>query len=194
MSLHAVTKPEPFVTLAEVKEYLRVDGEHSDNEISQHIETACAELDGLRSLANRAVMQQTLRLELPALTGAVRLPRPPLISITSVTVTDANGADSTPSYLVENQGSEHVEAMILPATGKNWPASSGEPGSIAIVYEAGYEPVDSDPRAQVPAQMRAAAYARVAQLYDRDERAAPILADHWRTLVDPLTVSPAGGY
>jgi len=192
MTLTAVTEPVPFVTLAEVKDYLRVDGDQSDPELTAHIATACGELGGLRSIINRAIVQQTFRLELSDLPWCVSLPRPPLISVTSVTVTDQDDAEQTPAFAVYGVGNEFREAMIMPPVDAVWPTPKQAPGSVVIVYEAGIPAVDGDALAGIPQQMKTAAFVRVAQLFDRDDRAAAILESHRRSLIDALTAYSGG--
>jgi uncharacterized phiE125 gp8 family phage protein len=69
----------------------------------------------------------------------ILLPRPPCISITSITYLDTTGAEQTldPStYRLDNNSEP---ARLTPAFGQYWPETAHLPGSVKIVYQAGYE-------------------------------------------------------
>lgn len=67
------------------------------------------------------------------------LPRPPAISVTSITYLDTTGAEQTldPSTYRLDDNSE--PARLTPAFGQYWPETAHLPGSVKIVYQAGYE-------------------------------------------------------
>lgn len=69
----------------------------------------------------------------------ILLPRPPLISITSITYLDTTGTEQTldPSMYWIDANSE--PARLTPAFGQCWPEAAHMPGSVKIVYQAGYE-------------------------------------------------------
>lgn len=69
----------------------------------------------------------------------ILLPRPPAISITSITYLDTTGAEQTldPSMYRLDDNSE--PARLTPAFGQQWPETANLPGSVKIVYQAGYD-------------------------------------------------------
>jgi uncharacterized phiE125 gp8 family phage protein len=71
--------------------------------------------------------------------GSLFLPRPPLISITSITYTDSNGSSQTfasSTYTVETstrgQGAVHLDYSQV------WPSVQPHPQSVAVTFVAGY--------------------------------------------------------
>lgn len=71
--------------------------------------------------------------------GMIELPKPPLISVTSITYQDLNGTVQTldPSrYQVDAGGV--TQGVIVPSYGMYWPQSRYNLDSILINYQAGY--------------------------------------------------------
>jgi len=106
----------------------------------------------------RALGQQTLRYtcrRFPFATdpdyrspGIIELPKPPLVSVSSVKYIDRDGVLQTmdPADYVVDVASE--PGRIYPAYGTIWPTVRGEPGAVRVEYVAGY--------ATIPAQIKAA--------------------------------------
>lgn len=169
MGLKVITPvaTEP-VTLAEAKLHLRVDHSVDDTLISSLISAAREECE---HLLERAVSGQTLELsidEFPA--DGIKLPRPPVMSITSVTYVDEDGVTQTMAsgdyYLDDAQ----APAWLLPAYGLDWPAARAEANAVKVRYVAGY--------ADCPELIRAWILLRVGTLYanreaDSDKPALP---------------------
>ena len=122
MALELVTAPtiEP-VTLAEAKTHLRVDGADEETLISGLIKTAREWCEGYQ---NRAFIMQTWRLYLDEWPEEyIRVPRPPLASVTSIKYTDSAGVINiwpVTEYLVDTHSKP---GRILRAYGKCWPAA-----------------------------------------------------------------------
>ena len=144
MSLKVITGPstEP-IALADAKAHLRVDGTDEDSYITSLIVAA---REGAEHLTGRALMPQTLELALDEFCDIVKLPMPPLVSITSVKYLDEAGVLQTlaaEDYLLDDYSEP---ARIKPAYGTAWPVTRKQPNAVLIRYEAGYENASAVPQ------------------------------------------------
>lgn len=139
--LKLVTAPaEEPVTLAEAKTHLRVD-----DDITEDDTAITALISATRSSVEdflwRALVTQTwdLFLECWPCSDEIRIPKPPIQSVTSVKYTDEDGVEQTfsaSSYVVDTNADP---GRILLKSGESWPSASLQPGnSIAIRFVAGY--------------------------------------------------------
>lgn len=160
-SLEQVEEPgEPVVTLEEAKLHLRVEHDAEDSLIASYIAAATehAEVYQLRS-----ILERTWRLTLPRFPRGgrfIRLPRPPLQSVTSITYIDPDGAEQTmdsSAYLVMSDG-----RVLLAAEG--WPRTASRQDAVRITYVAGYGEGGDAPQAT-----RAAILLLVGHLYENRE-------------------------
>lgn len=169
MGLKIITAPstEP-VSLVEAKAHLRVDHADEDALISSFISAAREECE---HLLERAIAEQTLELSIDEFpVDGIKLPRPPVMSITSVTYVDEDGTAQTMAsgdyYLDDAQ----APAWLLPAYGLDWPAARAEANAVKVRYVAGY--------ADCPELIRAWILLRIGTLYanreaDSDKPAQP---------------------
>lgn len=138
--LTVVTAPsEEPVSLDEAKVQIGYaqDIHHEDERIRALIKAArvyCERATG------RAFVTQTLRLTLdcfPGGDGIIRLPRPPLASVTSIKYDDTNGTEQTLSgvYYVVDTACE--PGRIGLAYGYCWPCTIDELGAVRVTYVAG---------------------------------------------------------
>lgn len=162
--IKVITPPaaEPL-TLDQVKGNLRQVFSDEDDDISRMIVAA-------RQMAeerlNRALMPQVLAFaadQFPVFAGVwdpfrlpfsntqipmtpgLRLPRPPLRALDSITYIDATGVQQTldPSTYLVN---DFVDPpAVSPAFGTYWPTTRAQPGAIVIQYQAGYADAASVP-------------------------------------------------
>lgn len=153
------------VTVAEVREHLRVDHTHEDRWLLAAIRTAREDVEGY---TGRALITQTLEWSLDGwpVGEALRLPRPPLRSVVWLKWTGATGVATT----VE-AGTYQVDTLAAPGgivlrPGWSWPAGElvGANGVVAR-YEAGYGAKATD----VPARIRHAVLLMVGHLYENRE-------------------------
>jgi uncharacterized phiE125 gp8 family phage protein len=166
------------VTLGETKSYLRITGTQDDDTLSGLITAARQSFDGRDAWFRRALLTQTWDYFLPDFPiecdaddwlAGIRVPLPPLQSVTTVKYLDPNGALQTLA------GSEYVidtnaqPGRIVPAFGKFWPATQGMPNSVQIRFVAGY----GTKMADVPIEIRLWLKQAVGFLYENRE--APIL-------------------
>lgn len=176
---------ETPVTVAEAKLHCRVDHTRDDVPIAGFIATAAAWLE---AYTGRAFVQRMIDLvwDGPALPAgplwafsavwALEIPITPLVSVSSVTVTDPAGVSSVVSagsYTVDTAGNRIVFApgYVLPAL-RAWNA-------ITVRCVVGYGAAVA-----VPAGLKNAVLLLVAALYDgRESAEIPIAA---RRLADPF--------
>lgn len=180
MTLQLVTPPavEP-VTLSDAKAFLRIGTGHEDDLIAQFISSARMRVE---AETGRALILRTCRETLDAwdLPGRIadqgrqfRLPLPPLISVTSITIHDAEDVGAVwdaANYFVDaasDPGRIAVRTGAFPRPGR---AVAG----IEILFEAGYGASADD----VPEALREAVMRLTADAYlNRDghgERPLPM--------------------
>ncbi|HWA91813.1 MAG TPA: head-tail connector protein [Rhizomicrobium sp.] len=151
MSLQLVTPPalEP-VTLADAKAHLKVDTSDDDALIARLIPAARARAEWH---TGRALIAQSWILWLDCWRPIVDIPLPPLVAVSAVT---AYARDDTPNaltpVLVDLPGSR---VLLDPVTDLRCA------NALAIAFDAGY----GDAAEDVPAALRAAILAIVAELY-----------------------------
>lgn len=139
MALKLITAPasEP-VTLAEAKLHLRVETGVTDDDawITATIQAA---RERAEHITNRAFITQTWELALDAFPAAeIKLPKPPLASITSVSYTDSAGVDQTLSNTLYTPDLYSTPGWLLPAYGTSWPATRASANAVRVRYVAGY--------------------------------------------------------
>lgn len=141
------------VTLAEAKAHCRVDITDDDALITSQIAAARAYLE---HTFGRAIAAQTILLHLAAFPGvsqsnprgAIKLPRPPLASVTSVYYYDGTGELvqlSASAYQVDDV---REPGEIVPAPETDWPDSQEDRvGAVKVTYVAGVATAGAiDPR------------------------------------------------
>lgn len=162
MRLKLITPPsaEPL-SLAEAKLHLRVDGNSEDTLITSLIVTARSQAE---HLTGYALMAQTWELALDEFSGAITLPMPPLVSVTSIKYTDVSGVVHTISsseYEIDDYG---TQARIKPAYGTNWPQARQQENSVLVRYQAGFSSA-----AAVPQEIKAWMLLQIGHLYANRE-------------------------
>jgi uncharacterized phiE125 gp8 family phage protein len=168
MAVKLITPPasEP-ITLAEAKAHLRVEIDDDDLLIGALITAA---REAAEHETRRSLMPQTWELALtgfPSPAGAIRLPKPPVSSVTSVKYFDTSGEQQTMAetdYLLN----QHTDGADLhPAYTINWPVARKQPDAVTIRYVAGYPNA-----ASVPSQIKAWMLLRIGLLYENREAAS----------------------
>ena len=144
MAIKVITAPtaEP-ISIEEAKSHLRVVGTDDDAYITALIVGARCRAE---HLTGRALMPQTLELALDGFGDVIDLPRPPLVSVTSVKYLDESGVLQTMvevDYLLDS----HSEpARLKPAYGATWPATRRQMNAVLIRYQAVYENAEAVPQ------------------------------------------------
>lgn len=132
------------VTAAETKAHLRIDHAADDDYVTNFVIPAARRF--AETLTHRSFITQTWILRLTGFGGGgpIVLPRPPLVSVTSVAYTDSAGASQTwaassTGYVLEQPSGEHaMHATIRPAYGETYPSTRTIVDSVVITYVAGY--------------------------------------------------------
>lgn len=166
MSFRRTISPasEP-ITLAEAKDHLRVTNALNDTIITTQIVAA---REYAEEHCSRAFIEQTFELYLDAFPGEeIMLPRPPLLSVTTVQYLDTAGVQQTlpPADYKVDAISEPAE--LVAAYGKSWPAGRVERNAVVITYKAGYGTV----AAAVPQPIKQAMLLLIGEMYERREEA-----------------------
>lgn len=106
---------------------------HPEDDLVKSLIRAARET--VENVTGRALMTQTLELALDGFSSEIKLPRPPLASVTSVKYTDVNGDEQTldPNAYALN---DYVEPARLTLTA--WPSVANSANSVRIRYQAGY--------------------------------------------------------
>ncbi len=152
--LKVITGPtfEP-VTLAEAKSHCRVDISDDDALITSQITAARAYLE---HTFGRAIAAQTVLLHLAAFPGvcrtnprgAIKLPRPPLASVTHVKYYDGSGTLTTLDSSAYQVDDVREPGELVVAPGVDWPeAQEDRVGAVQVTYVAGVATAGAiDPR------------------------------------------------
>ncbi len=162
-TVDATTEP---VTKAQAKIHLRVEHSADDDLIDALIKGARQRLE---EETGRAWVTQTWQLTFISAptTSLVRLPRPPLISVTSVTYVDTEGDTQTLSaseYQVISQVTPGIIFLHLPSGAPAGP-SDGTIGLWTVTYTAGW----GVSAATVPQPLVQALLLLVGHLYENRE-------------------------
>jgi uncharacterized phiE125 gp8 family phage protein len=151
-----VTPPTALViAVADVRDdHLRAaNGDAEDSYVERLIRsgTRMAERETQRSL-----LLQTIELALEGFPGGgeIRLPRPPIVVVDSITYTDPDGAEQTLDedlYVLRETGRDlNREGLIERAYDTTWPETRCHPGAVVVTYQAGYVTSGSPQDADVP--------------------------------------------
>lgn len=159
----AVPDEEPL-SLDEAKDHLREDGDDQDNLIESLI---LASRQWLEEDLGRSFVTQTWVLKLdrfPAGDTAILLPRPPLVSVSSIAYVDEDGVTQTwaaDNYTVDS----HSEpGRVTLAYGASWPTTRDVPNAVTVTYVAGY-----GASTEVPEPIKAAMRLLIGHLYENRE-------------------------
>jgi uncharacterized phiE125 gp8 family phage protein len=177
------------VSLAEARAHLRLDTTDTDATLAGYIITARQYAE---AYTRRAFLTQTwdasFDYDWPTVRGCVRLDLPlaPVISVSSVTYTDADSitqtVDST-DYLVRGTGAENFP-YIVPDDGVTFPETLAIPETIRVRFIAGYGSQLGD----VPEPIRTAILLHTEILYDRNPASMAVLQAVRDSLLDPFRI------
>lgn len=160
MSTIVVTPPAPILDAATVRKRLGITKASEDDNLTAYIAAATALLDGPEGWLGRALGPQMLRTSgsnFPWFCGygysgymgysdaypgaqylayeAVKLPCPPIVSISSITYVDKDGVTQT---LDSSAYRLSLPRTLYPVYGTFWPSARVDPDSVQITYVAGY--------------------------------------------------------
>lgn len=96
----------------------------------------------------RALITQTWRLTLDDwYVWEIRLPRPPLLAISSITYLDTGGTVQTLSSSIYRVSTDSQPGVVVPEWGEVWPPIRNQVDAIKITYTAGYGDASDVPQA-----------------------------------------------
>jgi uncharacterized phiE125 gp8 family phage protein len=178
MTIRIVTPPDgEAITLAEVKEQLRLDGSAQDSLIGRLIAVVVDWVAGPSGWLGRSLLDQTLELTLDYFPhdrcDGITLRRPPLIEVDSITIDDGSSPlpvvdPATYTVRVDADGL----ARIYLAPHAVWPVvPGGLRGAIKVIYRAGYGTDAED----IDAGLRHAMIMTVVRLFENRGDAMPSL-------------------
>ena len=161
MLLKRTTPPvaEP-VSLTEAKAHLRVLHATEDALVTRLVK---AVREHVEDRLGRSLVTQGWTLWLPRFppAGVIELPRPPLVSVTSIKSIDPDGVEQTLSPDVYGVYPEGMVGWVQRRRGQAWPATAIDPKAVEIAYVAGY----GGSEAAVPEAARSAILLLVEHLY-----------------------------
>lgn len=136
MALTLVTAPtsDP-VSLAEVKEHLRITSTDEDALITSLVGSA---KESGETITGRALITQTWDLSLDSFPQVIDIPKPPLQSVTSITYIDTDGATQTLASTEYTVDTKTEPGRIVPAYGKSWPSTRDIVNAVTVRFVAGY--------------------------------------------------------
>jgi uncharacterized phiE125 gp8 family phage protein len=163
MGVVVITPPTvPPVSLDETKRHLRVEHGDDDAYITSLILVVTGHIDGPAGWLGRALVNQTLELRTDAFPcDEIALPYPPVVSLSSVKYTDADGVEQTVDvgdYVLVGA----PRGKIVLGYGEAWPSARWQHEAVRVRYVAGYGAAGSD----VPAPIRHALLVSLTELYE----------------------------
>lgn len=168
MGLKRTTDPTtPLLTTAQAKLHLRVDHSDEDTPIDSLVKAATYKAE---DYCRRAFVTQSWTYTLDRFPlWELKIPRPPLISLTSLTYIDTDGNTQTLSSSAYRLATNGTPARLTPAYNTVWPVVRPQTiDSVTLVYSAGYGSASSN----VPEPIVSAVKLILGHLYNvRDENA-----------------------
>jgi uncharacterized phiE125 gp8 family phage protein len=137
---------EEPITLEEARTHTRgaVDVPEHNASLTSAIRTA---RDHAEHYLHRALATQTRELALDGFPPCIRLPYPPVQSVTSVKYTDLNGVEQTIDAADLDIDVYSAPARIRPAYGKTWPSPRPGYNVVRVRYVCGYAQAADIPEA-----------------------------------------------
>lgn len=168
MSLIQITAPTTTpISLVEVKRHLKIDSASENDNLTLYIQAVTANLDGRDGWLGRALTEQTWELRLDCFSECIKLPLPPLSSITSVKYTDTNGTTQTVSASdYRTIGGGFGPKILTTAYNVSWPTPRADHEAVQIRYVCGYGATGAE---SLPAAIKAAMLLMVGGLFEGRE-------------------------
>ncbi len=146
MRVIVVTPPAPVVTFADAAARLKLgSGIAQQADVESMIAGATAMFDGpAGGWLGRAIGSQTLEMRCDGFTDChgnpLRLPFPPITSISSVKYLDQAGVEQT----VSSASYELVDRDLLPSLSGSFPSALARSEAVRVRYVAGYSAVPAN--------------------------------------------------
>ncbi len=150
------------VTVQEMREYLSLGGTEDDTLLTGLISAARAALE---LYTGRTFITTSYQLYLDGFYSVIKLARPPVQSVTSITYIDDDGTTQTLASTEYAVDASSLYGRVSPAYGKEWPVTQSVINSVCIEFKAGY----GDAAASVPEPLKAAIKMLAADIYEHRE-------------------------
>lgn len=136
--LTLVTPPVGYpVSLADVKEHLRITHDFQNDLLQDYIRYACGRFDGYSGLSGQALLTQTWKYTSHGFPQ--HIPLRPIQSITSVQYYDTNNAVQTVDPAEYRHWNGHLDPLA------SWPVTYLRRDAVSITFVAGYEDASDVP-------------------------------------------------
>lgn len=151
-NVRQITAPttEP-VTLAEAKLWCRIEDDDTSQDAVVLLLISAAR-ERAEQITERAFARRTFELRLDAFPEddePIYLPRPPLVSVESVTYASSDGdvvLTGSPAEFLVDLGGDENPGRISPLSGASWPTAEAQPAAARIRYTAGYATASAMPK------------------------------------------------
>jgi len=125
------------VSLAELKEHMRIDASNSDDDnLLTALITVATKY--AQSFTRRQLVTATYDMFLDRFFAQIIIPLPPTQGITTVKYTDDQGAQQTLADTVYQLDKESEPARLRQAFNENWPTTRMEMNAVEIRFICGY--------------------------------------------------------
>ena len=171
MSLVQTIAPdEEPVSLEEAKAHCRVESDfvEDDDQIAAYIAAA---RESCEAVTGRQLVSATYVLRLSSFPcgDVIELPRPPLVSVSSIAYVDVDGATQTLSTDVYEMDAYTTPGRVVLKYGQTWPSVRAQRNAVTITYVAGYGGAED-----VPKLLKQGMLMRIAHWHENHEDTAPV--------------------
>lgn len=146
------------VTVAEARQHLREPDVSENGLIETMIAAAC---DMVAEMTGRVLVAETWEAAYPAVAGDLKLPKSPVLSVTSIGFYDAADAPQVAELSGFYVFTDDDTCTIRPKSGAAWPSTIARADAITVTFQAGY--------AVLPPALRSAILLTMAHLYEHRE-------------------------
>ena len=158
LTLNTAPTIEP-VTLSEAKAHLNVDWDDDDTLISNLITQGRQYVE---DVTGRALITQTWEIKFDCFKTEIKVPRPPLQSVSSITYQDESDAQQTLGASNYSVDTDSEPGRIVESPTGNYPSTYDDINAVTVTFIAGYGDAASD----VPEALKQAIKLRIEEMYD----------------------------
>ena len=139
MGLSVPEPSNPAVSLAHIKAAVEIHTSNTDHDAElTRLELRATEILERKCLRNFTNRTLVLTLDSFPRDEVLCLPRPPLVSVTSVGYIDSNGDSQTWSSSLYHVGAASEPGKITPISSETWPTTDDRIEAVTITYVAGF--------------------------------------------------------
>ena len=159
MATTLVTAPTEYpVTLSDVKTHLKIEANDFDGELSGLIDDATKFVE---DMTGRALITQTWKFYLDDFKSLIKVPKPPLSSVTSITYTDSSGSSQTLASSNYTVDAKSQPGRIHQKPSGSFPGTYGDVNDVTITFVCGY-----GNKTAVPEGLKRAIYLYIERMFD----------------------------